>query len=169
MKQIFSIAVLIIFGLLSCSSDDGGNGGGGPSTDEIVGTWRMLSFHYEAEINTGEISGTMTGEGIDINDVQVTFQPDGTMETNGNTFKVLLTTTANGSSTTQTLEGQTPLAGSTWRREGNMLYLDSDIESVPEIGYPIANISSNTLHLNGVAVGAPGPETTFDIRFERVN
>ena len=168
MKQFFLITVLLFIGI-SCKSDDGGNNGGGLSTDQVVGTWRMLSLHYEAEINTGDLSGTMTGEGIDINDVQTTFLPDGTTETNGNTFNVLLTTTVDGITTTQILEGQTPLDGSTWRREGNMLYLDSDIGSVPEIGYPISNISSNTLHLSGVAVGAPGPETTFDIQFERVN
>lgn len=170
MKQIFSITVLFIFGLLTCSNVENGGNDGGLSTNEIVGTWRMLSFHYESEFTIGEVSGTMTGEGIDLNDVQVIFLPDGTTETNGNTFNVLLTTTANGSSTTQTLEGQTPLAGSTWKREGNMIYFSSNNhDSVPEMGYPIVEITSNTLHLNGAAQGVPGPEITFDIKFERVN
>src|SRR5688572_13809991 len=105
MKQAILMILLFIFCIACNKDDDGGN----PSTDEIVGTWRMLSFHSETEFDTGEYIITTTLEGFDFNDVQTTFLPDGTAQGNGGTFSVLQTITIDGESVTEVVPAQAAL------------------------------------------------------------
>lgn len=171
MKQILLITALFLF-CLSCSSDD--DGGGSVSTSPIVGTWRLISYSYEGEMNSGGIPGTVTAVGTNINDVQVTLHPDGSISNNGNTFIVEFTITVEGIPTTQEVATQPMLEGSTYRVEGNMMYVNNPESPIGEIGTPIIELNANTLHLGGEnlppVVPVPGLSSIdLDIRYERVN
>jgi len=137
-----------------------------------VGTWRLVSFHYEGEFEAGGSTGTIVAVGTNIGDVQVTLHPDGTISNNGNTFIVEFTTTINGYSTTMETPTEPMLEDSTWRRDGDMLYVNNPESPIGEQGTPIIELNQTTLHLGGIVPPiAPMPgleEIDLDIQYARV-
>ncbi len=141
------------------------------TSSDLLGTWKMVSFSYESEFSTGEVSGKISAEGVDLDNVLLIFKPDGTTQGSGS-FNVNMSTTIGGHTTTKKLKGNSPVNNGTWKRNGNTLTIGSP-------GHPtsgsqhltITKLDSNGLEINGDLPNPAGGGNTIKLKVEynRVN
>ncbi len=168
MRTLIFLLTLGLFGQAMCSKGDDPE----PENDDpIVGTWEMITFQSYARLSIGESQGTIEMKGRDMEDVLITFSADGTTTNWGNTFIHDLILTIDGHSTTTEIETEPPVPNGTWRRKGDMLYVNHPVlgEQEMEIDLP----SENHLMLAKV-VDAPVPLIGIDamlvtVQYQRVD
>ena len=157
------LAFLTVAVSVSCSKDDDKE----PTTNDnrIEGTWQLVSFTYDGYFEGIETRTAVTGTAKDIDNVKVTFNSNGTVTSNGNSFTLVI---AGKEDPDDKLEVPTVLfeeVGS-WEKDGNTLYI-TDFLSEDRQGVPIVELNATTLHLSGSL--ADEDITSVDIRFTRTN
>lgn len=131
---------------------------------KLLGTWKMASFSYESEFSAGEVSGKISAEGVDLDNVLLTFKPDGTTEGSGS-FNVNMSTTMGGHTSTKKLEGNSPVNNGTWKQSGNTLTIDSPDNPMPgSQKVTIASLSDNELKIIGDLPSPAGVGNTIKLK-----
>lgn len=163
------------FAGVSCSGS--GPGQEGPDNsgndDLIVGTWKMDSFSWNTTSTTDEVAIEMSAEGKNMDDVRITFHPDGTTSVSGGTFTVVYTMTANGYSTTNEIETKPQIQNGTWKREGDTLIGDYPDNQLGPQKIKIVALDDKTLHLATTTkppMPVPGMgDISIDVRYSRAD
>lgn len=94
---------------------------------EIVGKWKVDFWHIEGAFEGGSFSA----DGIDMNNISVTFKADGTFVSNGEQFMVEATTNVNGNEFKNQFTNPNPFNKGTWEKTGDVLKVTNDGE--PEV------------------------------------
>ncbi len=140
-----------------------------PSAD-IVGTWELTSLSYDGYFEVIDEFIPVTAEGKNINHVLVTFNSNGTVAGNGNTFILAMASKADP---TETLEFPVELFedGDTWQRDGNTLHTRDFFGDGDSVALTIAELTAAGLHLTGnfEVIEGSGLMAALDIRFTRKN
>lgn len=148
--KIFKLLLFTAFISLtvSCSKDD--DKPSQQNNGDIVGVWKGTTVDYSGTTTTSGQGQTITaeyvGEAYDV-DYTLTFTDNPKEVTSEGSYSIELTTTINGQSTTQNLEGLEFLSSGDWSINGNKLVInvnnDTDEASIVEL-------SDNNLVLKGV-------------------
>ncbi len=148
--KIFKLILFTAFISLtiSCSKDDDN-----PETTnngEIVGVWRGTAVDYTGNTTTSGQGQTITadyvGEAYDIN-YTLTFTENPKKVISDGSYSIELTTTVNGQSTTQNVEGLEFLSSGDWVMNDNTLSITVDNETDDAT---ILELTDNTLVLKAV-------------------
>ena len=133
---------------ISCSKDDDNptiNNNG-----NIAGVWKGTAVDYTGNTTTSgqgqNITATYVGEAYDI-DYTLTFTENPQKVISDGSYSIELTTTVNGQTTTQNVEGLTFLESGDWTMNGNTLSITVDNETNDAA---ILELTDNTLVLKAV-------------------
>jgi len=148
--KIFKLILFTAFISLtiSCSKDDDNSS---PSNNgDIVGVWKGTTVDYSGTTTTSGQGQTITaeyvGEAYDV-DYTLTFTENPKKVISDGSYSIVLTTTVNGQSTTQNIEGLEFLSSGDWSINGNTLSItvnnDTDEAAIVEL-------TDNTMVLRGV-------------------
>lgn len=173
MKNIIQVLIFpLVFGLVAtaaCSDNDEDTTS--VAGDQLVGTWQLTSFHYENPFTAGELSGMISADGKDMENVQITFNANGTTSYSGDTFIVVLTTTLGGHSTKKEIPTQPMVRNGTWKKKGNTLTVDHPDNPLGPQEIQITKLDGSTLQLSTIySSPVPGAgEVTTNMRYTRVD
>ncbi|MEP0265000.1 lipocalin family protein [Dokdonia sp.] len=124
-----TLIILFTISVASCSSDDDSSN---PSSANISGIWQGESFDYTGTSTTeilGEsITTSFVGETENIN-YTLTFSENPNEVIADGSYDVILTTTLEGQTTTQTVPGIDFLNSGSWELDGNTLTFIVDGEA----------------------------------------
>lgn len=130
--KIFKTFLLVAFVSLtvSCSKDD--DNPTPVNSGEIVGVWRGTTVDYSGTTQTSgqgqNFTADFVGEAYDV-DYTLTFSENPNKVVSNGSYSIELTTTINGQSTTQNIEGLEFLSTGDWSIDGNTLTVTVDGET----------------------------------------
>jgi len=132
---------------ISCSKDD--DKPSQQNNGDIVGVWKGTTVDYSGTSETSgqgqNITSTFNGEAYDVN-YTLTFTEDPNKVVSDGSYSVELTTTTNGQTVTQNLEGLEFLSSGDWAISGNSLSVTVNNETDD---MTIVQLSDDTLVLKG--------------------
>ena len=149
-SRIYGMVLVMMLSVcvIGCSTDDNG---GDDTGGDLVGTWRLVEFTYNGETST-EIEGTsldssFDGEGINL-DTTITFSEDPNEVMASGSYDIVLTTSFEGESITQTLPIDNFESEGTWSRSGNTLTTDVELTSIAAAGGMTGDMSMTTFSID---------------------
>src|SRR5690625_5278166 len=114
-----SFKILILFlsalAITACSSDDNSSPG------EITGKWKADSWHVSGEME----GGSFTMDGVDMSNITITFNQDGTYESDGEYFTVKVKFNLNGMDFSEEITNDSPFNSGTWLKDGDVLIIEN--------------------------------------------
>jgi hypothetical protein len=150
-KKICKMKKLILFvaflGLVSCSSDD--NGGSSVNNGDIVGSWRLTALTYGGAtvISQGgqSITTNFNAVGTEFFNSTLTFNENGTFESEGDGYMVDYTMEMMGQEITQEMFVVSFFQNGNWEANGNTITFFSP--STDPVDYNVVELNETTLRL----------------------
>ncbi|HLR49636.1 MAG TPA: lipocalin family protein [Candidatus Sphingobacterium stercoripullorum] len=152
MKKLkYLFLLLSVLTIISCSSDDNS------TTGDIEGEWKADSWHVSGTME----GGSFTMNGIDMSEITVTFNQDGTYISDGEYFTVLVEFSMDGMEFSNEITNDNPFSSGTWQKDGDNLIIKNTGDT-EVYNYHIDRLTSNRLDvsLDNYRIVEDGIETT---------
>ena len=146
LKLLMFLCVSVV--MMSCSNDDSDSGSN--TSADIKGKWKMVAMQYDGKTTTTvsgmSVSADYVGVGSDFTYMLELTDPD-QLKTSGG-YKVTLTTTTNGQSSTQVQQVPNTTLNGKWVRNGNEFTTTVNGEEAPSV---IEELTANKLRLKATS------------------